>query len=736
MDVGVDGVTGAGDPRLVALAAEEIDHAVLISNPDGMVVYANRTFHRMFGHRADAIIGRPSAELLSREGFDAGIAARIEVEVAARRTFQEEVPVKSRGGEAVWMSTVVKPLYDDDGELAHYLWVFSDINDSKQIQRLQRDVLAAIAEDRPIREVMTLICQRVEAMAGDVVCSILAVDSDQRLRPLASPSLPEEFDAAVDGLRIGPNTGSCGTAAFRNQAVVVEDIAADPLWDNYRALPLPHGLVACWSTPIQLRDGKVAGTFAFYYRQKRGPSVWHEMIVRACVDLCVVALERHEAKESIARLAYYDSLTGLPNRAKLQQEMLKAFDDAEAPQAALLFLDVDHFKDVNDTLGHSIGDRFLVEIAGRLRREVWPVDIISRHGGDEFVIVLAGADAPRAQQVAIRLLEAIAQPVMVDGILLPASASIGVSVCPADGSDAATLLRNADTAMYSAKADGRGTYRFFSSEMNQMAQDRLLLGALLRDAVASDQIRLYYQPQVDARTGALTGVEALARWTHPALGAIPPSRFIPLAEDCGLIEAIGENCISQACHQLRRWDETGCDVPRVAVNISPIHFRNPDLPNVVAKLLEQHSIASDRLTLEITESVMMEAYSVAVSNAHKLREMGVAISMDDFGTGYSSLSHLAKLPVSEIKIDRSFMANLDDSPTAQALVTAMIGIGESLKLTVVAEGVETVAQRRFVEALGCDVLQGYLFGEAMPPLVFTQWLTRRGAATPQVRGAA
>jgi diguanylate cyclase (GGDEF)-like protein/PAS domain S-box-containing protein len=735
MDVSVDGVTRAGDPRLVVVAAEEIDHAVLISNPDGTVVYANRTFHRMFGYRPGEIIGRPASDLLAREGFDAGIFGRIEVEVTARRTFQEEVPVASRAGETVWMSTVVKPLYDDDGELAHYLLVFSDINDSKQIQRMQRDVLAAIAEDRPIRDVMTLICQRVEAMAGDVVCSILAIDTDQRLRPLASPSLPEEFDAAVDGLRIGPSTGSCGTAAFRNEAVVVEDIATDPLWDDYRSLPLPHGLVACWSTPIQLRDGKVAGTFAFYYRQKRGPSVWHEMIVRACVDLCVVALERHEAKESIARLAYYDSLTGLPNRAKLQQEMLRAFDEAETPQAALLFLDVDHFKDVNDTLGHSIGDRFLVEIAGRLRREVWPVDIISRHGGDEFVIVLVGADAPRAQQVAIRLLEAIAEPVLVDGILLPASASIGVSVCPDDGRDAATLLRNADTAMYSAKADGRGTYRFFSSEMNQMAQDRLLLGALLRDAVANDQIRLHYQPQVEALTGTLTGVEALARWTHPALGAIPPSRFIPLAEDCGLIEAIGENCISQACTQLRRWDETGCNVPRVAVNISPIHFRNPDLPNVVARLLAEHSIAADRLTLEITESVMMDAYSVAVSNAQKLREMGVAISMDDFGTGYSSLSHLAQLPVNEIKIDRSFMANLDDSPTAQALVTAMIGIGESLKLTVVAEGVETVAQRRFVETLGCDVLQGHLFGEAMPPLVFAQWLTGRGAA-PQVRGAA
>jgi diguanylate cyclase (GGDEF)-like protein/PAS domain S-box-containing protein len=731
----VPGIFGGARSEYVALAADEIDHAVLVTDVQGTIVYSNRAFHTMFGYRRGDMDGHRAAELLATEGFDAGVMQRISEEVRLRRVFEEEVPIVTKTGDILWMSTVVKALYDSTGTLAHYLLVFSDINDSKQIQALQRDVLEAIAQDRPVKEVMELICRRVELIAPDVVCSILGVDDSRRLRALAAPSLPDHYNAAVDGIAIGPKHGSCGTAAWRNEQVVVEDIENDPLWDDFKVLALPLGLVACWSSPITLRDGRVRGTFAFYYRQKRGPSVWHEHIVRACVNLCVVALERDEATARIARLAYYDSLTGLPNRAKLREEMEAAFDHAESPKAALLFIDIDHFKDVNDTLGHSVGDSFLKAIADRIVEAVWDIDIVCRHGGDEFVVVLSGADAPRARRVAEILLEQIGAPVRVEGVTLPASASIGISLCPEDGRDSATLMRNADTAMYRAKSEGRGTFRFFTSEMNRMAQDRLLLGALFRDAVASHQIGLAFQPQIEAGTGNIAGVEALARWTHPALGAIPPSRFIPLAEDCGLIEAVGDHCLGLACAQMRRWDEAGYNVPHLAVNISAIQFRNVNFPDIVAATLGTHGLEPARLTIEVTESVMMDAYPTAVANARRLREMGVAISMDDFGTGYSSLSHLAKLPVSEIKIDRGFMADLEENEAVQALVTAVIRIGETLRLRVVAEGVETVAQRRFLEALGCQVLQGYLFAEAMAPADFTAWLDAHTGKS-SIRGAA
>jgi len=365
---------------------------------------------------------------------------------------------------------------------------------------------------------------------------------------------------------------------------------------------------------------------------------------------------------------------------------------------------------------------------------VWPTDIVARHGGDEFVIVLDGANAPRAEIVAKKLLDVINKPIHVDGVSLPASASIGICVCPRDGADSATLLRNADTAMYQAKREGRSTYRFFEPSMNTMAQDRLLLGALLRDALANRQLSLHFQPQIDACSGGLAGAEALARWYHPALGFVPPSRFIPLAEDCGLIEEIGAFVLDEACAQVKVWDAMGLDLPQMAVNVSPIQFRNPMLPEIVRKALAAHGVEASRLVIEITEGVMIDSFPAAIANAETLQRMGVSISMDDFGTGYSSLSHLARLPVSELKIDRSFMANLEDNDAARALVTAVIRIGESLKLRVVAEGVETLAQRRFLEALGCDVLQGYLFAEPMPPEAFVDWLDERSKVA--VRGAA
>jgi diguanylate cyclase (GGDEF)-like protein/PAS domain S-box-containing protein len=714
-----------GRRELIELAVNESNSAVYITDSAARIIFINATFTSMLGYDLADVLGKRAREVLGSTHYREADYTKLWADLSRGRSVQEEVRTRDKYGREVWLTLVLRPVFADDSSFKHLVGILEDTTESRQIQSLQRDVLEAVAQETPLVEVMTMICERVEAMFPELVCSILAVDADKRLRPLAAPSLPPHYREAIDGLPIGPACGSCGTAAWRREPVNVEDIDTDPLWADYKSLPLPLGLPACWSSPIKLKNGRVAGTFAFYFREKRGPGAWHEQVVRACLQLCILALERHEAKESIARLAYYDPLTGLPNRSKLREEMERCFDDAEAPEAALIFLDIDHFKDVNDTLGHSVGDEFLKQIAERLRAAVWAEDIISRHGGDEFVIVLGGADRRRARVVAEKLLSCISEPVLVDGVSLPASASIGISVCPADGTDTATLLRNADTAMYCAKAEGRGTYRFFDSEMNRKAQDRLLLGALLRDAISNDQLRLAYQPQICARTGVLAGVEALARWTHPALGSIPPSRFIPLAEDCGLIEAIGEFGISEACAQLRRWDDLGFVVPQMAVNISPIHFGNPGLPETVGQAIAASGIAAERLTIEITESVMMGASPAAAANADALRAMGVVLSMDDFGTGYSSLSHLARLPVSELKIDRGFMSNLEDNEAVQALVTAVIRIGESLKLRVVAEGVETIAQRRFLEALGCDVLQGYLFGEAMTPVAFAQWLEAR-----------
>jgi len=727
--------SNSSESELIRLAADEVSNAIYITDAKAILIYVNRTFTQMFGYEPAEVLGRPGREVLGTPHYKDADYARIWAELNRGRELREGVRTLDKAGEEIWVSLTLRPLFGDDGKLKHLVATMENTTEARQIQALQRDVLEAVAQDRPLTEVMEVICTRVEAMFPEVVSSILAVDRDGALRPLAGPQLSPTFTALVDGVSIGPAVGSCGTAAFRGEPVGVEDIETDPKWLAYNALPLAQGLRACWSSPIKLRDGRVAGTFAFYFHERRGPSASHERVVAACLHLCVLAIDRHQAQVDIAKLAYYDTLTGLPNRSMLRRELDAAFAMTPGEVRAFLFLDVDRFKDVNDTMGHSVGDDLLVEVARRLQQQVGPGDIVCRHGGDEFVIVLDKTTPEAAAAMAERVGAALLVPTRIPGLALPITASIGVSLYPRDGSDADTLLKNADSAMYQAKAEGRARHSFFSAEMNLLAQERLMLGAALRGAVSRRELHLRYQPQVSATDGSLLGVEALARWTHAELGEIPPDRFIRLAEESGLVSAIGEWAVDEACRQLRRWDDTGFRVPGVSVNISALHFRLPELPGVVAEALRRATIAPERLTIEITEGVAMDDSPVAIENAKVLRALGVGLSMDDFGTGYSSLSHLARLPVNELKIDRSFMQGLESSDSSRTLVTAVIRIGQSLGMRVVAEGVETDAQRRFLQALDCDVLQGFLFARALLPVDLEAWA---GARTEPVleRGAA
>ena len=708
--------------RLLQMATNETERALYVTDARGCLLYVNRAFTEIFGYTPEEALGRGALELIGQNRYDARTLERLTVQVRKGRTFHEEIWAFDKQGKELWLLATVRPVRGADGSVENLVCVLENTTENRQIQKLQRDVLEAVAEDMPLRQVANLICKRVEAIFPEVISTIVAVDPDKRLRPLASPSLPDYYAQAIDGIPIGPATGACGTAAYRGEPVVCEDIATDPLWADHSGLVLPLGLNACWSSPIKLRDGRVAGTFAFYFRQSRLPSAWHEIIVSACLHLCVVAFERHEAKARINRLAYYDALTGLPNRALLRDQIDDAFRNAPADRRmAFLFLDVDNFKDVNDTLGHSIGDELLVEIAKRLRTQLRPGDLVSRHGGDEFVIMLDNCDGDRAALTADGILDALLRPIHINGFSLPVTASIGISLFPDDGRDCDTLIKNADAAMYQAKADRRATHRFFNRQVSHVGQDRLLLGGALREAIAQRGLHLRYQPQVSARDGRLLGVEALARWIHPTLGEIVPDRFIRLAEQSGLIEAIGEWALEEACSQLKAWDAQGLKIPCISVNISPMHFRNRQLLPVVAATLERHGLSPDRLLIEITEGVVMDECPTGLENTHALQALGIRMSMDDFGTGYSSLSHLARLPVTELKIDRSFITGLETNESSRTLVTAVIRIGQSLGLTVVAEGVETDAQRRFLQALECDALQGFLISRALPPSDFEKW---------------
>ncbi|WP_419769574.1 MAG: putative bifunctional diguanylate cyclase/phosphodiesterase [Candidatus Marinarcus sp.] len=421
-----------------------------------------------------------------------------------------------------------------------------------------------------------------------------------------------------------------------------------------------------------------------------------------------------ETVERIQHIAEHDSLTDLPNRIFLEQHMTSiiAKTIGRRVELVLMFLDLDHFKDVNDTLGHAVGDKLLIQVAERLQKNLNEEDTISREGGDEFTVLLKGySSLAHVAETAKRLIEAIKQPFLVDNHEFMISASIGISVYPQDGADIMTLLKNADTAMYQAKSDGGGKFHFFNEEMNTRVLNRVAMITNLRQALEHDEFVLHYQPQVDGVSGRIIGVEALIRWYHPEQGIIPPLQFIPAAEESGLINVIGDWVLKQACTQLKQWMDLGLREITMAVNISAVQLRQSDFMIKVLDAMSQSKIPAHCLELEITESALIRDTQRIVSMLEELRDNGIRLSVDDFGTGYSSFGYLKNLPFDKIKIDQSFVRELPESENDASIIQAIIGVANSLKMELIAEGVETQKQREFLLNQKCQQMQGYYFGK-------------------------
>lgn len=427
-----------------------------------------------------------------------------------------------------------------------------------------------------------------------------------------------------------------------------------------------------------------------------------------------------EANEELSYLVLHDNLTKLPNRVLLEERLKFAIESAGPAEQcfAVMFLDLDGFKSVNDTFGHAIGDLLLIQTADRIRANVRLQDTCARVGGDEFVLIASVREPADASIIADKLVSAIDEPFSVAGHDLRVSVSIGIALFPADGADVEALLKNADVAMYHAKSVGRNQACFFDGAMNTHTEDHLALLQDLRLARKRRQFVLHYQPKFVAPSGPITGVEALLRWNHPTRGLISPDTFIPIAERTGLIVQIGEWVIDEACRQVSQWRRTGRPTLTMAVNISALQFSNTRLVPAVKNALERYQLAGEALTLEITESTAMRDVDASLEILERLRALGVRISIDDFGTGYSSLLYLKRLPASELKIDRGFVSELVADGEDAAIVAAIIALGQTLNLKIVAEGVETGAQRDLLTRLGCDSLQGFLLGRPMPALEF------------------
>ena len=466
------------------------------------------------------------------------------------------------------------------------------------------------------------------------------------------------------------------------------------------------------SAPIHDRDGRVSGAVI----------VFHDVS------------ESRAMAQKMSHLAQHDFLTGLPNRLLLTERFTRAIGLAQRHrrQVALLFLDLDYFKNINDSLGHVIGDQLLQSVADRLVECVRSTDTVCRQGGDEFVILLAEIERQQdAAQVAEKLLAALAVPHRIEAHELHLTLSIGISIYPDDGINADAVMQNADTAMYYAKAKGRNNYQFFTPDMNTRAVQRLFVENSLRRALKQGEFELHYQPKIDIASGVMTGAEALIRWQDPDLGIVYPRQFVPIAEECGLIVPIGRWVLHEACRQVQAWRAAGMQAVPVSVNISAVEFRHVNFLAGVAAILKETGLPARYLELELTESILMHEAEASALVLEKLKAMGVHLAIDDFGTGYSSLSYLNRFPIDTLKIDQSFVRDIPNNTDDAAIVTAVIGMGKNLKQRVVAEGVETREQLDFLKTGLCDEGQGFFFSYPVPPAEFSRLLAgNEGSPAP------
>ncbi len=665
--------------RLRDCALGAISQGVLITDAAGRTTYMNRACEEITGYTGKEMSGH-TASMLQGPSTSPQRLQALRTAIADAVPFHGELLNYRKDGTAFWNELSVMPVFDPQGRATQSVGVM-------------RDVTARRHADAELLLAGKLFEQSSE-------CFVVS-DSDRRIvkvnRAFTALSGYSEEEA------LGQH--SQFLASGRHDLVFFET-----LWKTVAA------------------DGRWEGEI--WNRRKDGSDypVWLSMsrVVDEAGQTTNFAssfsdiTQRKLAEDSIFRLAHFDTLTGLPNRALLDARArlaLKAASQSQAP-LALMFIDLDHFKKVNDSLGHDVGDSLLVAVVERFRVGLRKQDTLCRRSGDEFMLLLPGADAAAAAQLAHRLLQLSEQPYQIGPHELTVTPSIGIAQFPGDGHDLESLILCADAAMVRTKQCGRNTFRFFTADIQAQSARVLLLENALRRALERGQMQLHYQPQKSLQGGAIIGAEALLRWQHPELGWVSPAEFIPIAESSGLIISIGAWVLRTALQQMKAWTAAGMNPIRVSVNLSTVQFRQHNLPELLDRMLEEASVSPARLELELTESLAAEDPDAAVAMMNRLRAVGVRMSIDDFGTGYSSLSYLKRFKVYKLKIDQSFVRGIPNDTDDQAIVSAIISMARSLGLRTIAEGVETVEQMDYLRQAGCDEMQGYLLSRPLPAAGF------------------
>ena len=768
-------------------------------------------------------------------------------------TFICEYRVLDHAGQLLWVmsrGTVVQR--EADGRAVRMIGTLTDVTTRKHAERFEQfrsDTLQRLADGQKLPVLLDAIVRGVEALDNAMLCSVLVLDHDgQHLLLGAAPSLPEAYNQAIHGVAIGPKVGSCGTAAFTRQRVVVEDIATDPLWADYRDLALTAGLHACWSQPIFASTGQVLGTFAIYHRTSQQPELRHIELIEQTARLVSIAIERKQAEERLhlaasvftharegimitsedgriidvneafSRItgysreealgrnprflksgrqersfyaalwqelldkghwhgelwnrrkngehyaemktisavrdergvvrqyvalfsditafkehalqlqfnAHHDALTGLPNRVLLADRLKQAMAQTRrrSQRLAVLYLDLDGFKAVNDRHGHETGDQLLMALATRIRHALREGDTLARLGGDEFVAVMQDlGDIEQALPVVNRVLAAAAQPVQVGALTLQVSASLGLTAYPqTEEVDADQLLRQADQAMYQAKLSGKNRCHVFDAEQDRSVRGHHESIEHIRHALLNHEFVLHYQPKVNMRTGRVVGAEALIRWQHPQRGLLAPGSFLPVIEDHPLSLDIGEWVMEAALQQMDAWRQQGLRLP-LSINLGARQLQQPDFVERLRTRLATHpEVRPGDLELEVLETSALGDLARVSQIMVACRDMGVAFALDDFGTGYSSLAYLKRLPVQQLKIDQSFVRDMLDDPDDLAILEGVLGLSRAFRRQVIAEGVETIDHGEMLLYLGCELGQGYGIARPMPAEAIPGWV--------------
>ncbi|KUI99687.1 EAL domain-containing protein [Vibrio sp. MEBiC08052] len=678
------------------------------------IVRCNQKLATLFGQEIETLSELPLESLYSAEYHDDYIHQAAHQSLVQQGEYVLDIRYQRSDGRCFWGETILTAIDREDLSKGEIL-VIHDIDQRKRTEALrigQGQLFEMMVTGSPLDDILNRLIQLIEAHQVKTLGAIF-LKNNGRLTLRTAPELPDMFAAQYETLfpegelvteSLSPNSES----VIREQAVWCENpLAPTSGWEAYGSLLNQFGIHACYTIPMVTSQGDILGTLTLYFLEKYQMSQVDMTFVDMATRIAGIAIERQHNEERIQYLAHHDTLTALPNRTLLDDRLNQGLLWAQryGRKVSVVLIDLDHFKMINDSLGHSSGDSLLQIIAKRMETCIRKTDTLARLGGDEFVVILYNANP--IEMILNRIKEAIAQPIQIADHEIRMTSSIGFANYPDDGQTADVLLRNADVAMYHAKELGRNSFQHYSLDMGNEIQERMVLQENLRHALENQEFILHYQPQYCFHTQRIIGVEALLRWQHPEFGMVPPVRFIQLAETTGLIVPIGDWVLQTACKQNKAWQDAGIKDLCVAVNVSARQFHEKDLPERVAAALEMSGLEARYLELEITESVVMQDPQEAVEIMQKINRMGVQLSIDDFGTGYSSLSALKHFPVHRLKIDRAFVTDLPDNPEGCSIAQAVIALGHSLGLNVIAEGVEDDRQLAFLHQHQCDEIQGY-----------------------------